>query len=327
MSVRRNTAAATAVVLLLTGAVGCAGAGKGVKQGAERSAAQVLTAAYEKTSEAKSAKVAMTVSMPAGMKDGGDMKMSGVMGWDPAVMDLTMESSALAKAPGAPERVRMIMRDNIMYLDMGDMGAEAPAELAGKRWMKMDLTAMAEASGDAALRKQMSSGLENMNQDPAQQLAMLLDSPNLKHVGSEKIGGEQAEHYKGTLTVKEMLEANDSGVLDPKKRAEVLQQAEKAGIKGYDTDVWVNGDDLPARMDIGMDAPQGKVRMSMTFSDYGAKVVVKAPPANQTFDLAQMFKEIAKGVGESSGDPELDKELSDLESEIDVSGLEPAPAV
>ncbi|MEU0675956.1 hypothetical protein ABZ330_24285 [Streptomyces sp. NPDC006172] len=321
MSVRRNTAAATAVVLLLAGAVGCAGAGKGVKQGAERSAAQVLTAAYEKTSEAKSAKVAMTVSMPAGMKGGGDMKMSGVMGWDPAVMDLTMESSALAKAPGAPERVRMIMRDNIMYLDMGDMGADAPAELAGKRWMKMDLTAMAKASGDAALRKQMSSGMENMNQDPAQQLAMLLDSPNLKHVGSEKIGGEQTEHYKGTLTVKEMLEANDSGVLDPKKRAEVLKQAEKAGIKGYDTDVWVNGDDLPARMDIGMDAPEGKVRMSMTFSDYGAKAVVKAPPANQTFDLSQMFKEIAKGLGESSGDPALDKELSDIGSQIDTSGL------
>ncbi|RZU17037.1 hypothetical protein [Streptomyces sp. BK239] len=325
MNVRRNTAAATVVVLILTGAVGCAGAGKGVKQGAERSAAQVLTAAYEKTSEAKSAKVTMTVSMPTAMKGGGDMKMSGIMGWDPAVMDLTMESSALAQAPGAPERVRMIMRDNIMYLDMGD---KAPAELDGKRWMKMDLTAMAEATGNPALRKQMSSGLENMNQDPAQQLAMLLDSPNLKHVGSEKIGGEQAEHYKGTLTVKEMLEANDSlGVLDPKKRAEVLKQAEKAGIKGYDTDVWVNGDDLPARMDIGMDAPQGKVRMSMTFSDYGAKAVVKAPPADQTFDLAQMFKEIAKGVGESGGDPALDKELSDLESEIDVSGLEPAPAV
>ncbi|MER5975606.1 hypothetical protein ABT142_03665 [Streptomyces sp. NPDC001857] len=325
MNVRRNTAGATVVVLLLTGAVGCAGAGKGVKQGAERSAAQVLTAAYEKTSEAKSAKVTMTVSMPAAMKGGGDMKMSGTMGWDPAVMDLTMESSALAQAPGAPERVRMIMRDNIMYLDMGD---KAPAELDGKRWMKMDLTAMAEATGDAALRKQMSSGLENMNQDPAQQLAMLLDSPNLKHVGSEKIGGEQAEHYKGTLTVKEMLEANDSlDVLDPKKRAEVLKQAEKAGIKGYDTDVWVNGDDLPARMDIGMDAPQGKIRMSMTFSDYGAKAVVKAPPVDQTFDLAQMFKEIAKGVGESGGDPALDKELSDIESEIDVSGLEPAPAV
>ncbi|MER5716822.1 hypothetical protein [Streptomyces sp. NPDC002132] len=325
MNVRRNTAGATVVVLLLTGAVGCAGAGKGVKHGAERSAAQVLTAAYEKTSEAKSAKVTMTVSMPAATKGGGDMKMSGTMGWDPAVMDLTMESSALAQAPGAPERVRMIMRDNIMYLDMGD---KAPAELDGKRWMKMDLTAMAEATGDAALRKQMSSGLENMNQDPAQQLAMLLDSPNLKHVGSEKIGGEQAEHYKGTLTVKEMLEANDSlDVLDPKKRAEVLKQAEKAGIKGYDTDVWVNGDDLPARMDIGMDAPQGKIRMSMTFSDYGAKAVVKAPPADQTFDLAQMFKEIAKGVGESGGDPALDKELSDIESEIDVSGLEPAPAV
>jgi hypothetical protein len=328
MSVRRNIARATATALLLTGAVACGGAGKDVQQGAQRSATQVLTAAYEKTAEAKSAKVSMTMSMPSGMTGGGDMKMSGIMGWDPAVMDLTMEGSALAAEPDAPDRVRMILRDNVMYMDMGE---KAPAEMDGKRWMKLDMAAMAEATGDAELRKQMSSGLESMNQDPTQQLAMLLDSPNLKHVGSEKIDGAEAQHYKGTLTVAEMLETNDSlDVLDPAERDEFLKQAEKAGIEGYDTEVWVNDDDLPVRMDVGMDTPQGTVEITMTFSDYGAKAEVEVPPAAETFDLAEMFKGLAEGgLGEDGGgDPALDEELAGLDEEdLDLSGLETAPAV
>ncbi|MFC4502992.1 MULTISPECIES: hypothetical protein [Streptomyces] len=282
-----RTAAATATALLLTGVAAC---GSGEVTGGHRTAAQVLTAAYEKTSEAKSARITMTMSAPAALGDGGDMKMSGVMGWDPTVMDVTMRGSALAADPDAPERIRMILRDNVMYMDMG---ADTPAELDGKRWMKMDLAAIAKASGDEEMQKQMTSGLENMNQDPTEQLALLLDSPNLKHVGTEKIDGAETEHYKGTLTVKEMMESGDSlGVLEADERDKVLKEVEKAGIKGYDTEVWVNDDDLPVRMDVGMDTPQGDIEMSMTFSDYGAKAEVEAPSAADTFDLMDMLKEL-----------------------------------
>jgi hypothetical protein len=54
----------------------------------------------------------------------------------------------------------------------------------------------------------MAGGLESTNQDPAQQLALLLESPSLKHVGAEKIGGVEAQHYKGTLTIDEMVASN-----------------------------------------------------------------------------------------------------------------------
>ncbi|MFF4243972.1 hypothetical protein ACFYY2_05815 [Streptomyces sp. NPDC001822] len=62
-------------------------------------------------------------------------------------------------------------------------------EMDGKRWMTMDLGAIAKASGNAAAQRQRTRGLEGMNQDPAQQPALLLESPNLKRVGAEKIGG------------------------------------------------------------------------------------------------------------------------------------------
>ncbi|MER5433877.1 hypothetical protein [Streptomyces sp. NPDC002588] len=317
-----KTAAAATTVLLLTGAVACGSGGQGGAGGVQRSAAQVLTASFEKTTEAKSARVTMTMSVPAALEDGGgDMKMTGIMGWDPAVMDLTMTGSVLEADPDAPERVRMIVRDNVMYMDMGE---SAPAEMDGKRWMKMDFAALAEAGGDAELKKQMSSGLENLNQDPTEQLAMLLDSPNLKHVGSERVDGVRAEHYKGTLTVKELLESGNSlDVLGPKERARALKNIEKAGITDYDTEVWVDENDLPVRMDVGMDTPEGDVEMSMTFSDYGTKAQVEVPPAAETFDMADMFKELAEsGFTEdgSTGDPGLDDELAELE-DLDLEGL------
>jgi len=292
-TVRRTTAGAGAVVALLAGAVACGDGGSEVT-GTKRSATQVLTAAYEKTAEAKSAKVSMVMTMPESMDGGGEMTMSGVMGWDPAVMDLTMEGPALATEPDAPEQIRMIMRDNVMYMDMG---AKAAKDMEGKRWMKLDMQAAAEASGDEEIAKQMTSGMENMNQDPAQQLALLLDSPNLKHLGSEKIDGVEAEHYKGTLTVKEMMDSNDSlDVLDAKEREELLDAVEKSGIEGYDTEVWVNEDDLPVRMDVGIDSPEGAIEMSMSLSDYGAKAEVEVPPAADTFDLFEMLKEMGEGL-------------------------------
>ncbi|MBX9396263.1 hypothetical protein K4749_22370 [Streptomyces sp. TRM72054] len=298
------TLAGTAALVLAGGAVGCGAEKSDGASGSERTVQQVLTAAYEKTAEAKSAKVEMTMSMPDAMDGGGEATMTGVMGWDPTVMDVTMKGSMLATEPGAPEQVRMIWRDNVMYMDMG---AESAKDMDGKRWMKLDLAAAAKASGDEAVAKQMTSGLENMNQNPAEQLALLLESPNLKHVGSEKIDGVETEHYKGTLTVKEVLETNEGlDLLKPKEREQLLENIEKSGIKGYDTEVWVNEDDLPVRMDVGMKTPQGNVDMSMKFSDYGAKAEVEVPPAGETFDLFEMLKGLEgmpddEGSSESSG--------------------------
>ncbi|MFD7438155.1 hypothetical protein [Streptomyces sp. NPDC059861] len=304
--------AAIAALTLAGGAVGC-GAGKGDGASGSRSVQQVLTVAYEKTAEAKSAKVEMTMSMPAAMDGGGDMAMSGVMGWDPTVMDVTMKGSMLTAEPEAPEEVRMVWSDDVMYMDMG---AAAAKDMDGKSWMKLDLKAAVEAAGDPALTRQMTSGLDNLNQSPAEQLALLLESPNLKHVGSEKVDGVEAEHYKGTLTVKEMMESNKSlDVLEPGDRKKLLENVEKSGIKGYDTEVWVDKDDLPVRMDVTMRSPAGDVDMSMKLSDYGAKAEVEVPPAAETFDLFAMLKDLGEaGAAEGAFDEDA--------PEMDLSGLE-----
>jgi len=310
VNVRRKATAAGVTALVLTGAVACGNGSETV----ERTAAQVLTASFKKTSEAKSAKVSMTMTMPKGLEGDGDTTMTGVMGWDPTVMDVTMKTKGLAGAAGGPESVRMIMSNNVMYMDMGAQ-PDAAEMLGGKRWMKFDLMAVAKASGDKKLQKAMTSGLEDMNQSPVDQLALLLESPNIKHIGSEKIDGVEADHYKGLLTVKEMMASNKSlDVLDSADRDKLLKNIEKAGFTGYDTDVWVNKDDLPVRMDVVMDHPEGAVKMSMKLSDYGAKAQVTPPAAKDTTDLMGMLKK-------------LQEELKGLDAgDLDLKGLDNVPA-
>ncbi|MFI6877505.1 hypothetical protein ACIBL6_29075 [Streptomyces sp. NPDC050400] len=306
--VRRALGTAAATALLCTGAVACGGGSDKGTESDTQSHSQVtraLTAAYEKTSEAKSAKVEMTMKMPsspmASATGGGTMKMSGTMGWDPTVMDMTMSGSALAAGdPDAPKDIRMVWQDDVMYMDMGTAAAK---DMDGKRWMKMDLGALAKESGDEALTRQMTGSLDSMNQDPAQQIAVLLDSPNLKHIGSATVDGVQTQHYKGKLTVDEMMKSNDSlKVLSKSERSQLLKNVEKAGIKDYDTELWVNEDDLPVRMNVTMDSSQGAVEISEKFSDYGAAVKVDVPPANQTFDLMDMLKELGDAAGAGASD-------------------------
>ncbi|MFI0823748.1 hypothetical protein ACH4Q7_04720 [Streptomyces roseolus] len=257
---------------------------------------QALTAAYEKTSAAKSAKIQMTMSIEGAGPESGTMEMTGVQGWAPASMDITMKGSMLSAGnPDAPEQMRMVMLDNVMYMDMGEKQA---AEMDGKRWMKLDLKAAAAESGDKALQKQMTGGLDNMNQDPSQQLALLLDSPDLKHVGAEKVNGMETEHYKGTLTFEQMLAANESSkLLSKEEHDKLIENVKKTGLKGYETEVWVNKDGYPARMDIGMEMAEGKVRIRADYSDYGTKSAVQAPPASETVDLFKMLQEAGAGEG------------------------------
>ncbi|MFF3769554.1 hypothetical protein [Streptomyces sp. NPDC002232] len=302
----KSAGVALTAMAVVTGVAGCQDGGDAKsapeKQGAKAAPAQqgqgeaskVIQAAYEKTSAAKAAKVKMTMTM-AGVPEGsGTVEMTGVQGWSPAVMDITMKGSMLAAGnPGGPEQMRMIMLDQVMYMDMG---AAQAAEMDGKRWMKLDMKAAAEASGDKALQKQMTGGLDNMNQDPAQQLALLLDSPDLKHVGAEKVNGMETQHYKGTLTIEQMLKANESSkLLSREDHDKLIANVKKAGLKGYETELWVSDEGYPARMDVGMTMAQGTMRMRADYSDYGTKAAVAAPPAKDTVDLFAMLKELGQG--------------------------------
>lgn len=284
-------------VAVIAGVAGC-GTESGNK---ERSVAQVLTAAHKNTAAAKSAKVSLTMKGTDGTAGGEkmDMRMSGVLGWDPTLMDMTM--TGVKDLTDGTDKARMVWLDDVMYIDMG---AESAQKMDGKRWMKMDLGAMAKMSGDPELQKQLTGGMEEMSQDPSQQLALLLDSPNVKKVGEEKVDGVNTQHYKGTLTFDELMESK-LDLLEKKERDDLKAKMKASKMKGFDTEVWVNEDDYPVKMNVTMNFPEGKGKLvtSAVYSDYGAKASVKAPPAGQTADLMELFQQIG----------DLGKEMKELE--------------
>ncbi|WP_405921753.1 hypothetical protein [Streptomyces sp. NBC_00122] len=308
---KKTVGAALAAVLLVGGATACENgkkddSGKAASGASAQpstpvaggSATEALSAAYKKTSAAKSAKVRMTMSMPAALGgQGGTVEMTGVQGWDPNVMDITVKG-ALAPGTGA-ESMRMIMSNDVMFMEMP---ADSPmsAGLDGKRWMKLDIKAAAEASGDADVLKKLGGvGGMDQSQDPAKQLALLLSSPNVKHLGAEKVEGTDTEHYKGTLTLDEMLAANESAkTLSEADRTKLVDAMKKSGIVDYDMDVWVNKDGYPVHMKVAIRMPQGSMNMDAFYSDYGSAATVQAPPENETLDLFAMLKQLGEtGAG------------------------------
>ncbi|MEU3371890.1 hypothetical protein ACFYM2_18280 [Streptomyces sp. NPDC006711] len=308
-TVKRAGISLAAVAVLVAGATACQSGGdskkadgapkQAARQASPKDARTALQAAYKKTSAAKSAKVTLKMSISGvatGVPGGGsgDIEMSGVQSWDPAAMDMTMSGSAFAKAgEDAPDKIRMVQLDNVMYMDMG---AAAAKDMDGKHWMKMDLGAMAAGAGQGATSS-LAGGAQK--QDPSQQLAILTDSPNVKHLGTEQIDGAPAEHYKGTLTIDEMAAGNQAlDGMSAQDRQKLIDSAKKAGISGYDTELWLNKDGYPVQMNVGMTMPQGKLTMSAHYSDYGTKVAVTAPPAGESFDFADMVK--GAGAGQSA---------------------------
>ncbi|MEV6577106.1 hypothetical protein AB0M92_02920 [Streptomyces sp. NPDC051582] len=311
---RKAAGAMLAAVLLAGGATACDtdkkdGSGKAAgapsaqpsAPAAGGSATEALTAAYKKTSAAKSAKVRMTMKMSGG--GGESVEMTGVQGWDPQVMDITVKGGLGASGV---DSMHTIVSNDVMYMEVPAGSPLSSAAMDGKRWMKIDVKAAAEAAGDAAALNQLggmggmgSLGGAEQNQDPAKQLALLLASPNVKLVGSENVEGADAQHYKGTLTFEEMLAANGgSQALPEADRAKLTEAMKKAGIKGYDMDVWVNKDGYPARLKVAIGTPEGNLDLDAHYSDYATTVTVRTPPENETVDVFAKLKELgATGAG------------------------------
>ncbi|MFE5537259.1 hypothetical protein [Streptomyces sp. NPDC056492] len=122
----------------------------------------------------------------------------------------------------------------------------------------------------------------------------------MKLVGSEKAGTTDTQHYKGTLSFEEMLAANEGAKALPEAdRALLTEGMKKAGIKGYDMDVWVDKDGYPARMKVSMGMSEGSVEMDASYSDYATAATVQTPPESETLDFFARLKGL--GAGPAAG--------------------------
>ncbi|NJQ05884.1 hypothetical protein [Streptomyces lonarensis] len=262
--------------------------------------AAALLASQEKSAEASTVAVTSTMSMdlPEGMAF--SYELSGVTGWDPLAMDVTMDMTeffeAMAEMMGddsgeVPEAV-MNLRfiDNVMYMG----GTPFEEELDGASWVKIDLEDVDPNDPTFAQTAEQLKSAENMAQSPASQVALLLESDDVEHVGSEDLDGRATEKYAGTLTAEELVAADASAAhMNEADIEDLLTTLEQMGADGFELTVWVDEDDLPARVDMRFAVEEGgEVSYSTVYEDYGIELNVEAPDEADVVDFAD-----ARGAG------------------------------
>jgi hypothetical protein len=195
-----------------------------------------------------------------------------------------------ADAPdfGDPDawQIDAVQDGEVMYMRFPAMASELPA---GKSWVRMDLGEAAQAQGFDFSELQ-----ELTNNDPRKMLEFLrAASDEIETVGTEKLRGVRATHYRATLNL------SDYDRLVPADKREELrsmlgEMIEQTGLGEIPVDVWLDEFGLIRRLDMSFAATQPgtteSVDASMTFElyDYGKAVEVEPPPAAEVVDASAL---------------------------------------
>ncbi|MDB1087504.1 hypothetical protein PJ985_07985 [Streptomyces sp. ACA25] len=301
--------AGTAALLIVTTACGTSDAkpaaadkadGGAAEERSQSSVAEALLASATKSKEATSVsfETTMTVSEDA---ESFSFTMAGGLSWDPVAMDVTLDMGDMMALMGesGPSELHVRWVDDVMY--MGGSVFEEP--LDGKQWAKFDLAVAAEEMNDAEL-DQLMSRVDEMSQSPAEQLAMMLESPDVEWKGEEELDGVATNRYRGVLATDE-LDEDSFELLTPEERREaeeLIDGLTEAGVEEIEVDVWVDERDYPVRIDMAMSAAgQAEILYSTRYSDYGSSLTVEHPPAAEVVDVGELDGAGMWGGGAGAG--------------------------
>ncbi|MFE2600895.1 DUF6612 family protein [Streptomyces sp. NPDC059396] len=279
----RNAAAAALAGALVCGTAACSAesgkpaAGRG-SDAAKASATPVElspVAAVKKATANNEKLTSLTYSMTGKVPGAGTIEAEAAMGMKPLGMRMTMRM----EVEGKPQEVEIRLVDGGLYLNGGK---EAAAEMDGKSWMKLPT----DQTGEGA------SGLPStFDQNPADESASLTAADDLTRVGEETVGSVATTHYTGTVGLDDMRAALAGEDAETKKRREKsLKDYETLGIDKLTMDIWIDKDDRAKQFRLRGAAKQGPLDMLIKFLDYNKPVEIKAPPASETVDLAEMMK-------------------------------------
>ncbi|MFI9826888.1 hypothetical protein ACIHIX_04295 [Streptomyces sp. NPDC051913] len=289
----RRMALAIATTTALTGLAACSsgdsggsdkddrtsGSGKGTTRVSPMAA---LRSAEKSTDAADSARVESTTVMGSMMS----MTADGALGWaDGITGTVTIEYTGGTLADSMRQLGTTSMEARYLpdayYAKMGEKFA---AQAGGKHWIRYDYDDLADLAGGsgAYLKDQM------QNTTPNQSVKLLLASGDVKKVGEEKVRGENATHYSGTVDVADLAGKNSS--LTASQLADLKKQLEQAGVTTETVDIWVNDQDLLVKKVEKGRMATGELTQTAYYSDYGVKVSAEEPPASDTEDFKKLLE-------------------------------------
>ncbi|MCP3819843.1 DUF1396 domain-containing protein [Streptomyces sp. A3M-1-3] len=244
-------------------------------------------AAVKRAAEKNEKLTSLTYTMSGKVPDGGSVEARASMSIKPPAMQMSMRGGTA----GETGEVEIRLVDGAMYMNGGK---EAAAEMDGKSWLKFDLSALGKGSAGADPLGGLS---DQADRNPAQDSASLTAAKDLRKVGEETVDGVRTTHYAGTVTIAAMrasLKGQDAATEE--RREKGLKQYESMGVDALTMDMWVDENDHTKQFRTRGAADKGPLDLTIKFLDYNKPVTVKAPPASETLDLAEMMKNASDGT-------------------------------
>jgi hypothetical protein len=223
-------------------------------------------------------------------------------------MDMTMGAQQLPmKATGQIDGAKNALKLDISMSIPGQGAMKLKEVVVGKtiymsgipgtpasQWVKLSLEELGAAAG--GVNPSLGSGT-----DPTDQLALLNQvSDDVKQVGKETVNGVETTKYSGTIDLDKAAAASGA---DAKQLAEVRKQYKQLGLSKIPFSLYVDGENLPARMEMSMNGKVTsagktetmKMTSTMNFTNWGDPVTITAPKK------AVSFEELLQGLGAGLG--------------------------
>lgn len=245
-------------------------------QPATNASDQVVAAAYDKTTAAKTAKTTITTEIGTGGQK-VPVNASGVIDFAAPSADLTENLGV-----GTME-VRFL--NGLIYAQLPPQLAQRMS--AGKPWISLDLNKIAQQQYGASLADLQST----LPGDPTDTLGYLRGAGDeVTKVGQEAIGGVQTTHYNVTLDL-DKAAANQT----PQGKQAVQKLEQRLGTHTLPAQVWIDDQGRLRKMTFTEtmanppsrpNGQSGPITLDVTevLSDFGTPVNVAAPPMDQTTD-------------------------------------------
>jgi hypothetical protein len=254
--------------------------------------AEALKQAAQKTTDAGTAKVAMTFGV-TGVAGLGDTTLSidGAVDSRTGQSAFTMDLSKLAAALPSSQQagvgallgdgnIQIVTDGGDVYMQLGGLAALLGAT-TGQTWIKVPVGSDAAGAVGAPVG------------DGTEILKLLDQAGGVTTVGTEQVRGVDTTHYQGTL---DLASALAEASADQRNKAE--SELGKVGIDPsaatLPVDVWIGADGLVRRVKVGVEGLQTTASSStgspggtvtIEFYDFGQPVNITVPPADQVFQV------------------------------------------
>jgi hypothetical protein len=275
---------AAAVALLAALAVVAAGCGG--SSSSSMTPLELVSQAVSKTTKADSAKFHMQVTETLGPVGPLTITADGAADNSSHSANMTMDMSSIAQLIGSGAgdpndwKGDVIVdgsnpKDIVEYMRLPAFSKLLPG---AKPWVKVDLNEVAKSNAFNFSQFLQTAGV----QDPTQVLQMIESVGNVQKVGTEQIDGVDTTKYSGTIDPQKLAAKFGNGDLGKVFKA--------MGTNAIPITVWVDGDGYVRKLEESLSAQipgsgTMDMKLGLQMSDFGTKVDVSPPPADQTTDL------------------------------------------